>query len=1568
MFMRTVPFPRRQSVTAAFLAIVTLVTISASTLVRGNLPQSAPSFDLGKLPLNFEPNAGQAQASTQFVVHSPLGTLNFAPAEVILNLPAAKGARPATLQLSYQGANADAAITGGESLPGKVNYLFGNDPSTWRTQIPTYSGIQYTGLYDGINLAYEGTNGALKGTYTVEPHANPSLISWRYNGASGIQVQRDGSLLIAVPNGVITEGTPLAWQNIDGVRIPVASSYVLGANNTVGFTLGTYDANYPLTIDPTLSYSTYFGGNHLDTIVGVRVDAQGNIYIAGETASTDLPLLNPIQPANRGSSDVFVTKLNAAGNALIYSTYLGGTDTDEPHGLAIDASGNVYVTGETQSTDYPTFQAYQPSKHAYFDAFVSKLAPSGSSFVYSTYLGGSTGINGSDAGLSIAADAAGNAYVSGETASADFPLANAFQPTIGGSYDAFLTKFNPGGSALVYSTFLGGSSFEQGMAVAVDSTGSAYVTGRTDSDNFPTEVPIQPQRGSQDLKSDGFVTKFNASGSTLAYSTYLGGSGNEPGYDAGIAVDASGNAYVTGVTESTDFPTFLPYQGDLLGSSDVYLSKLNPAGSAFTYSTYLGGSSSDGGTSVAADNSGNAYVTGYTYSSNFPVVDASQPTYAGGLGDAFVAAFPPSGTSPFYSTYLGGQSSDEGYAITVDSAGDVWVGGSTSSIDFSTTTGSFQPGYNGFGDGFVSRFTYTAPPTPTGTPPTSTPRPPTITNTPTVTNTPNPCGINWNYVSGPSTTRFTDVDAVSADDIWAVGSLDVGQQSAIAHWNGTAWSLVSHPNPGTNTNYLYSVHALAPDDVWAVGAQNSQGSYFDFVTLHWDGSTWSTVTTPSIPPGPGRNYLYGVSATAPDDVWAVGSIQSNTGEHAITLHWDGSAWSISTIVNLNNNGSVLRGVVAIASDDVWAVGRTGTGGAENGYSTFTMHWDGTSWEIVASPNPGGAGVIDALYDVDAVSSDDVYAVGTYGNYSLTLVLHWNGTAWTQVATPNAGTGDNYLNGIDVISANDIWAVGSGFADPFSGLGETIMLHWNGSAWSRVPSPNHGTTFDEVRAVAAVSPSNIWAVGYTFGSPINSLILQYSDACSTPQPTATGTIPTSTPTVTRTPTSTRTSTPTATPTLCSLLIPLSEGFEGNDLGSFVADAPICPAFCGWAQSINRLHTGLKSAHGADVGDVSDQRLTTISPINISSTVLTATLTFWHNYSFDMHYDGGVLEGSTDGGNTWFDLEQQITSGGYTGTLVQFGENPLAGRTAWTGANGPDFTQVSVDLTSFRGETLLFRFRIGTDVSIGSLGWWVDDIQVEIMTLCGGSTATPAATSTVTFTGTPGTPPTREPTSTGVPPSPTAEPTTGPATCNIAFTDVFPGSTFYNQIMCMACMGYVGGYPDGTFRPYENVTRGQIAKIVANFAQLPSDLSGQTFEDVPPNSTFYNYIESMAQAGYVGGYPCGGIGEPCGPGSRPYYRPGGIATRGQITKIVASAAQMMNGAQPETTPMFADVPSGSTFFVYAQTMGIRSFMQGYECGGIGEPCGAGNLPYFRPSSNATRGQTAKIANNAFYGCSN
>jgi hypothetical protein len=701
------------------------------------------SESYGKLPLHFEANRGQTDKDVRFLSRGAGYSLYLTGSEAVLVLakpnpdvkgdvrPTHKGrgtptqAQSVALRMAIVGANSKSVVSGLDELPGKANYFIGRDPAKWRTNVPTYAKVHYREVYPGIDLVYYGNQRQLEYDFVVAPGANPKKIVLDFKGADKLQIDARGDLVLRAAGGDIRQHKPIVYQEIDGIRQEIAGGYVRKGANRVGFQLATYDTTRPLIIDPVvLAYSTYLGGSGIDWSGSISVDAEGNAYLTGTTNWTDFPTTPAaFQPVYPGFVKVFVTKLNPDGSALVYSTYLGGDNSDDSGwAIAVDAEGNAYVTGYTTSNNFPTTAGvFQPASAGYYDAFVAKLNPTGSALVYSTYLGGSphpsatSAGSGTDIGFGIAVDGTGNAYVTGYTTSDNFPTTpGAFQPvssapTNAFDSDAFVTKLNPTGSALVYSTYLGGSgaSINEGHGIAVDADGNAYVTGGTHSPDFPTTAGAFQTTGS----GGAFVTKFDPTGSALVYSTYLGSASAYA-----IAIDGDRNAYVTGVTNSVNFPTTPgAFQSISGGGNDVFVTKLDPAGSALVYSTYLGGSGFEWGLGVAVDAAGNAHVTGYTSSINFPTTPgAFQPIPADPIGsqfanhtDAFVTKLNPAGSSLVYSTYLGGSGGDTGAGITVDARGNAYVSGQTTSFDFPTTLGAFQrqrgggPAFNS--DAFVAK-------------------------------------------------------------------------------------------------------------------------------------------------------------------------------------------------------------------------------------------------------------------------------------------------------------------------------------------------------------------------------------------------------------------------------------------------------------------------------------------------------------------------------------------------------------------------------------------------------------------------------------------------------------------------------------------------------------------------------------------------------------------------------------------------------------------------------------------------------------------------------------------------
>jgi uncharacterized repeat protein (TIGR01451 family) len=718
----------RRSHTQPFIPILLVLALLTPTAGWSKADSVTFTESYGTLPLNFEPNQGQTDPSVKFLARGEGYTLFLTNAEAVIafdqypkdNDSQAGTSSRAVLRMKLIRRAADSLVEGHAQLPGVSNYFLGTSPQSWQTVVPHYASVQYSQVYPGIDLVYYGNQGQLEYDFLLAPGADPAAIQLAFEGADQIELEAGGDLLLNVGDSSIHLLEPIAYQDVNNVRRPVNVKYVLTAPDHVSLALDAYDPSLPLVIDPVLAYSSYLGGSAGDYGNAIAVDGAGNAYVVGQAGSTNFPTTaGSFQPAisgDLGYTDAFVTKINAAGNAIVYSTYLGGSGPDVALGVAVDSTGSAYVVGEEQSTNFPvTAGAFQTPQYDW-DVFVVKLNPTGSALTYASHFGG----DGSDHGLAIALDSAGNAYTTGWTAlpgGRPFPVVNAFQPTYGGgNNDAFVAKLNASGSALVYSTFLGGgaalinSTDDWGQGIAVDSAGSAYVIGATYSPDFPfTAGAFNTPRSGLDV----FVTKFSPSGSSLAYSARIGGNARDNGL--GIDVDASGNAYLTGYTESEDNPFTSGYDGfpvtagafQTNGSFDAFVTKLNAQGSGLVYSTYLGGAADvDQGWGIAVNGAGNAYVVGDTKSGDFPTVNAIQPVHGGGLGDAFVSKLSPTGSSLVYSTFLGGNLTDMGRGIALDSNSNAYVTGMTSSFQFPVSNpfqGTNGGGINNHDDAFVAK-------------------------------------------------------------------------------------------------------------------------------------------------------------------------------------------------------------------------------------------------------------------------------------------------------------------------------------------------------------------------------------------------------------------------------------------------------------------------------------------------------------------------------------------------------------------------------------------------------------------------------------------------------------------------------------------------------------------------------------------------------------------------------------------------------------------------------------------------------------------------------------------------
>ncbi|MEO8284999.1 MAG: S-layer homology domain-containing protein [Chloroflexota bacterium] len=877
-------------------------------------------------------------------------------------------------------------------------------------------------------------------------------------------------------------------------------------------------------------------------------------------------------------------------------------------------------------------------------------------------------------------------------------------------------------------------------------------------------------------------------------------------------------------------------------------------------------------------------------------------------------------------------------------------------------------------------------------------------------------GNAWNVVSspnmGPTNNFLYGVAAVSASDVWAVGIYSNetnATQTLTEHWNGSAWSIVPSPSPGA-TNFLNGVTAVSASDVWAVGFTGTDAN--QTLVLHWNGNAWSVATSPS--PGTYRNFLYGVAAVSANDVWAVGYASSDVSSQTLIEHWNGTAWSVVTSPAPGRDNQ-LNAVAAFAASDVWAVG----GYIDtSGNHTLVEHWNGTAWSVVSNPSPSS---LSTLYGVAAVSANDVWAVGDYDNgfVAQTLVERYNPclttstpqstqtpggptatpvlpsntptttptfsstptatnspTAGTPTSTststltpiatatqcsvqfeyvpsPNSGSGVNHLSGVAIISANDVWAVGY----YFNGSAEqTLTEHWDGTAWNIVPGANNGSQANLLNSVAAVSATDVWAVGYYVSGSVKRTLIEHWDG-----------------------------------TAWNIVFSPNSGLHENILNSVAVVSAndvwaVGSYFDGqttdYALTEHWNGSAWSVVQGISGGDTQLYGVTAISANNVwavgnyGAHTLTAR---WNGngwlvvdspsvgananqlrgvsaisahdvWAVGYYYNGSVRQTLTE---HWNGTGWRIVASPNTGYDNQLnGVAVVSANDVWAVGyydsagfidhaltehwNGSSWSTVTTSSPDSNGDILY-----GVEARYAGDAWAVggyvnssmEQTLVERYHLC----STPSPT---TVAGTP---------------SPT------PGTCLLQFIDVPEGSTFYPFVRCLACRGIVSGYPDNTFRPNNNVTRGQLSKIVSNAAGYSEPAGARLFEDVVPGSTFYEFVERLASRGYINGYLCGSVGEPCGGGNLPYFRPNNNATRGQISKIVSNAAGF---SDPVGAQLFEDVELGSTFSDFIYRLAARSIINGYPCGGAGEPCDAGNRPYFRPNSNATRGQTSKIVANTFF----
>jgi hypothetical protein len=679
---------------------------------------------LNSLPLYFVENKGQVDDCVDYILKTSNTSVYFAQDEVVYQFVYKKNAEKSkregtkshkdrdregfklqNIHMIYQNTNKDVLVQGLEEREAKFSYFQGNDPEKWVKGARSYEKVLYRELYPHIDLEVSGTRERIKHEYRVKAGGNVENLRIGYEGVDRLRINGKGQLEIEAGEVTLVEDVPVSYQMIDGERVDVETEYVIHEDSTLGFRVADYREDLDLVIDPWIVipfmiFSTYLGGTDTDSATAVSFDKNGNVYVTGRTFSSDFPLSSPYQTW-KYDADAFVTKLDHTGTYLLYSTYIGGWDHDEGRAIVVDGSGCAYITGKTESTfnpvgPYPTTTgAYDESYNDQGDAFITKFSSSGTSLEFSTYFGGS----GRDEGNGIAIDHNKNVYITGESWSNDLPTTNGAVDTTYNTWgDAFVTKMNATGTYVLYSTFLGGDDQEAGKGIAVDWSGNMYIVGGTGSSGFPTSS------GAYDKVIgyyDAFVARINPQGSGLSdlvYSTFLGGT--KADYGDAIAIDASGYAYVTGTTDSSDFPVSSNAIDKIWNNRDAFFTRIHTGlsgSSSLIYSTYLGGTGSDYGYGIALDGIPNIYIIGSTDSTNFPVT----PNTYGPLGgmDAFFTILNLPDNKIIYSTHLGGSSTDEAHGVAVDAVGAGYVAGWTYSNDMFTTSATF----NGVCDAFIAK-------------------------------------------------------------------------------------------------------------------------------------------------------------------------------------------------------------------------------------------------------------------------------------------------------------------------------------------------------------------------------------------------------------------------------------------------------------------------------------------------------------------------------------------------------------------------------------------------------------------------------------------------------------------------------------------------------------------------------------------------------------------------------------------------------------------------------------------------------------------------------------------------
>lgn len=1059
--------------------------LGASAPISTPKGASSAKNAFGNLPLRFEKNQGQSDPQVQYIARGAGYTLFLTGTDAVLRLnpphsnplkapqvgrnrsrkmDAKQLKHPSLIRMKLSGANIAPKIEAANKLPGAVNYLIGNDPKKWHTGVPTFGSVQYSGIYPGIDVVYYGNQRQLEYDFVVNPGGDPGNIAFEFEGAMDVALSSSGDLSLDSPAGEITARKPSLYQVVNGQRAAVEGAFVARQGRKFGVEVKNYDHTKPLVIDPVLVYSSYLGGSgDGDLAMGVAVDSQGCAYITGFGSAVDFPVVGTSLSAAppTGNLLAFVSKLNQNGTELVYSTYLGGTTLDGASAIAVDWKGQAYVVGATVSVDFPVtpVNAVQVSlgPGATWNAFLAKLTADGQSLLYSTYLGGA----GDDEAMGVAVDANENAFVAGYASSSGFPVTtgNAFQPLLNSvNGNAFVTRIDTtqaGASSLVYSTFLGGSSpysFSQlnsgsfggdaALGIAIDTNENAYVVGEASSTDFPI-TSANAYQTTGNAHNSVFLARLDTNqsrGNSLVYSTFLGGTGTNGDLGYGISLDSSANAYITGCAFSADFPVTIS-NGTNSAQGKAFVAKLNTNLSrTVSYSILVGGTGGDCGSAIVVDPDGDAYVGGFTWSSDFPVTaGAVQSTLqSSGSANGFLITLSPDGRTLLYGTYLGGSGTTSGdyvNSLAMDSHENLYIAGQTDSANFPTTQGALQTGFNGSTDGFVTEVSgiVTTPqissifPTSGG-----------IGTSVTIT------GSSFGVSRGSGRVLLGGMDGlvVSWSDTQVVATVSGGSQSgpvqilqAGASSNAVNFIVNSPVITSVSPN---SGAAGTPVTIAGSGFGNAQGSGTVFLgsrpgtVVSWsDTAVVATVATGSVS-GSAQVRPNGVfSNTVPFTVItaAITSVSPTSGTAGTQVTVTGSGFG-----NAQGAGQVLLGTVP-AQVSSWSDGQVVATVAVGSMSGTAQVLQSGIWSnSVAFTVSGGPPQITSINPNTGSGGTVVTIQGTGFGSSQGSGIAWIGgtnaavTLWSDTQV-TATVGDSAVSGIVKIQQNGVWSNAVTFTVP-----------------------------------------------------------------------------------------------------------------------------------------------------------------------------------------------------------------------------------------------------------------------------------------------------------------------------------------------------------------------------------------------------------------------------------------------------------------------------------------------------------------------------------------------------------